>query len=130
MLPIFSKYFMHVLDATIVHQYQELPKMGHFSLNWILKRFLAVSVPIGGMDFSTMDVNGFDTMMLTFKPMFKQFYNLMDHDQSMKDFQKDDNGMFKRYFSFCDEGKTGELTSADHAACKIKIREQMRQKLK
>ena len=26
MLPIFSKYFMHVLGATIVNQYQELPK--------------------------------------------------------------------------------------------------------
>ena len=51
------------------------------------------------MDFSTMDANGFDSMMLTFKPMFKQFYNKMDHVQSMADFEQDDNGMFKRYFS-------------------------------
>ena len=82
------------------------------------------------MDLSVMNANGFDTMMLTLKPMFKQFYNKMDHVQSMADFEQDDNGMFKRYFSFCDEGKTGELTIADHAACEIKIREQIKQKLK
>ena len=57
-----------------------------------------------------MNTDGFDQMMMTFKPMFKTFYNAMDHRQSMADFKLDDNGMFKRYFSFCDEGKTGELT--------------------
>ena len=72
--------------------------------------FLATSAPIGGMDFSNMDTAGFDTMMMTFKPLFKQYYNNMNHDQSMADFKLDDNGMFKRYFSFCDAGETGKLT--------------------
>ena len=75
-----------------------------------LQFFLASSAPIGDLDFSNMDPAGLETMMMTFKPMFQQFYNQMNHDQSMNDFNNDDNGMFRRYFSFCDTGNTGILT--------------------
>lgn len=77
----------------------------------------------GQMDFSNMNADQMGPMMQTFLPMFKQFYNKMDHVQSMNDFKKDDNGMFKRYFQFCDQGGDGLLTRADDDACKARMEE-------
>lgn len=73
------------------------------------------------MDFSNMNAEQVGPMMQTFLPMFKQFYNKMDHVQSMNDFKKDDNGMFKKYFEFCDQGGDGLLTKADDDACKARM---------
>merc|ERR1711990_1075528 len=42
----------------------------------------------GQMDFSNMNADQVGPMMQTFLPMFKQFYNKMDHVQSMNDFKK------------------------------------------
>merc|ERR1712147_226654 len=54
-------------------------------------------------------------------PMLKQFYNNMDHPAHMADFKKDDNGLFKTYFNFCDEAKDGGLSPQDDAACKERL---------
>ena len=75
------------------------------------------------MDFSNMSADQVGPMMQTFLPMFKQFYNKMDHEQSMADFKKDDNGMFKQYFKFCDVGGDGLLTKEDDTACKAQMQE-------
>jgi len=77
----------------------------------------------GQMDFSNMSADQVGPMMQTFLPMFKQFYNKMDHEQSMADFKKDDNGMFKQYFKFCDVGGDGLLTKEDDTACKAQMQE-------
>merc|ERR1712043_101828 len=53
--------------------------------------------------------------------MIKQFYNNMDHPAHMADFKKDDNGLFKTYFNFCDEAKDGVLSPQDDAACKERL---------
>merc|ERR1712134_100292 len=79
----------------------------------------------GQMDFSNMSADQVGPMMETFLPMFKQFYNKMDHEQSMADFKKDDNGMFKKYFDFCDEGADGLLTKADDSTCKQRMQQLM-----
>lgn len=39
----------------------------------------------------------------------------------MADFKKDDNGLFKTYFNFCDEAKDGVLSPQDDAACKERL---------
>merc|ERR1712134_244723 len=53
-----------------------------------------------------------------------------DHEQSMADFKKDDNGMFKKYFDFCDEGADGLLTKADDSTCKQRMQQLMMDKIK
>ena len=82
------------------------------------------------MDFSNMNADQIQPMMQTFLPMFKQFYNKMDHVQSMNDFKKDDNGMFKSYFNYCDQGGDGLLTKADDDACKARMQETLMNRVK
>ena len=48
-------------------------------------------------------------MINTFVPMIEQFYSQMDHEQSMKDYQKDKNELFKDYFEYCDENGDGKI---------------------
>merc|ERR1712168_1173418 len=96
-----------------IEKKSHIDKMKLFSL---LPLFTA-----GQMDFSNMNADQVGPMMQTFLPMFKQFYNKMDHVQSMNDFKKDDNGMFKKYFEFCDQGGDGLLTKADDDACKARM---------
>merc|ERR1711909_203539 len=56
-------------------------------------------------------------MINTFVPMIEQFYNQMDHEQSMADFQKDMNG-------------DGLLTESDDAACQTKLTDHIMEKLR
>ena len=49
---------------------------------------------LGQFEMESMSPEQMQGMVNTFIPMIEQFYNQMDHEQSMADFKKDDNGVF------------------------------------
>ena len=55
--------------------------------------FLPV-MALGQFEMESMSPEQMQGMVNTFIPMIEQFYNQMDHEQSMADFKKDDNGVF------------------------------------
>jgi len=71
--------------------------------------------------YGQYDMDSMGPMIQQMMPMFKSFYNNMDHEQSMADFKKDDNGLFKEYFSYCDVDGNGVLSPSDDQACSAKM---------
>ena len=49
---------------------------------------------LGQFEMESMSPEQMQGIVNTFIPMIEQFYNQMDHEQSMADFKKDDNGVF------------------------------------